>query len=307
MGGAIFKINVVEADISGVERKYSYLCSKIQKEMPKQKIQTGSDMHLSHRMMLAIAIAFSWVLWSIVNFDVFRQMSGWPLVLEILKEFGEQVVETTVLLELSLLYIRMIVKAFWNKAHSIRNILLQVMLLAVLNGISSILVGVIYYQIYPSKQYLFAKIVFTDYLDLSVLTTAWLVIFLMNRYKEISNEAGKHAEPVITRLALVRGVETIFCDISEISHIVYSAGTSRVYLRDGRWGDSYTSLLKVSETLPEKQFFQISRQAVVNLDMVAGLAPGNGRESFALLKEPYSSARLKVSSERRKELLNTIS
>ena len=59
MGGAIFKINVVEADISGVERKYSYLCSKIQKEMPKQKIQTGSDMHLSHRMMLAIAIAFS--------------------------------------------------------------------------------------------------------------------------------------------------------------------------------------------------------------------------------------------------------
>ena len=274
--------------------------------MPKQKIQTGSDMHLSHRMMLAIAIAFSWVLWSIVNFDVFRQTSGWPLVLEILKEFGEQVVETTVLLELSLLYIRMIVKAFWDKEHSIRNILLQVMLLAVLNGISSILVGVIYYQIYPSKQYLFAKIVFTDYLDLSVLTTAWLVIFLMNRYKEISDEAGKHAEPVISRLALVRGVETIFCDTAEISHIVYSTGTTRVYLKDGRWGDSYTSLLKVLETLPEKQFFQISRQAVVNLDMVAGLAPGNGRESFALLKEPYSSARLKVSSERRKELLNTI-
>lgn len=264
-------------------------------------------MHLGHWTMLGIAIAFSWVLWSIVNFDVFRQISGWPLVLEILKEFGEQVVETTVLLELSLLYIRMIVKAFWNKEHSIRNILLQVMLLAVLNGISSVIVAYAYHSIYPGKADIFAKIVFTDYLDLSVLTTAWLVVFLMNRHKEILEEAGRYREGTGSRLTLVRGIETIFCDATDISYIVYSTGYTRVYLKDGRWGDSYTSLLKVSETLPKDRFFRISRQAVVNLDMVAGLAPGNGRESFALLKEPYSSARLKVSSERRKELLNTIS
>lgn len=274
--------------------------------MSKQKKQTEREMHLGHWTMLGIAIAFSWVLWSIVNFDVFRQISGWPLVLEILKEFGEQVVETTLLLKLSLLYIRMIVKAFWNKEHSIRNILLQVMLLAVLNGISSVLVAYAYHCIYPGKADIFSKIVFTDYLDLSVLTTAWLVVFLMNRHKEILEEAGRYREGTGSRLTLVRGIETIFCDATDISYIIYSTGYTRVYLKDGRWGDSYTSLLKVSETLPEDRFFRISRQAIVNLSEVASVSPGKGRALILTLKDPYSSVKLKVSADMKKSLTDRL-
>ncbi len=151
------------------------------------------EMHLSHGALLCLSIAFSWVLWCIVDLPVFNKMNGWPLFWEILKNFGEQIIETTILLELSLVYIRFIVKIFWNKEKNLKNLIFQVMLLALLNGISAFVCGLAYHYIYPAKEGLFARIAFTDYLNLSVLTTAYLVIFLMNRYLE-ETEAKIEAE-----------------------------------------------------------------------------------------------------------------
>ena len=51
--------------------------------------KSRGGIHLNHWAMLGIAISFSWILWSIVNIPVFRQLSGWGLLLEILKEFAE--------------------------------------------------------------------------------------------------------------------------------------------------------------------------------------------------------------------------
>ena len=93
---------------------------------------------MSHIALLVIAIVFSWVLWTIVNLEVYAQLNGKALVFEILEDFAEQVIETTILLELSLLYIRGIVKAFWNSPHNMKSVLIQVMTLAVLNGLSAL-------------------------------------------------------------------------------------------------------------------------------------------------------------------------
>ena len=79
------------------------------------------EMHLSHGALLCLSIVFSWVLWCIVDLPVFNKMNGWPLFWEILKNFGEQIIETTILLELSLVYIRFIVKIFWNKEKNLKN------------------------------------------------------------------------------------------------------------------------------------------------------------------------------------------
>lgn len=156
----------------------------MERDSGKSYDSSKGEMHLSHGALLCLSIAFSWVLWCIVNFPVFTKMSGWSLIWEILKNFGEQIIETTILLELALVYIRLIVKLFWNKEKNMKNLILQVMLLAFLNGISAFVCGFAYHNIYPAKEGLFARIAFTDYLNLSVLTTAYLVIFLMNRYRE---------------------------------------------------------------------------------------------------------------------------
>ena len=141
--------------------------------------------------MLIIAIVFSWVLWIIVDLPSYAQWRGWTLVKEIALDFAEQVVETTLLLELSLLYVKGIVRLFWQADKNLKNLIAQVMILAVANGISSVLMASLYQSLFPDHEGLFSKIVFTDYLNLSVLTTAYLVVFLMNRYRE--EEEGRLA------------------------------------------------------------------------------------------------------------------
>ena len=179
--------------------------------------KSHNGLHLNHWAMLGIAIAFSWILWSIVNIPVFRQLSGWRLILEILKEFAEQIIETTILLELSLLYIRLIVKQFWTRKHSVGNLLTQVMILAVFNGIISVISATIYQFIYPQKEWLFAKIAFTDYLNLSVLTTAWLVFFLMNKYRE-EELVGLQAR--LNNLSLQINNHFVFNSMSTLSSLI---------------------------------------------------------------------------------------
>lgn len=141
------------------------------------------EIHISHFALWGIAVVFSWILWVIIYFPMYKEMEGKELFLEILQDFAQQMIETTVLLELSLLYIKLIVKALWSWKKNMKNLLFHVMLLAILNGFSSAGMGVLYHQLYPDEAGLFAKIAFSDYLNLSVLTTAYLVVFLMNRYR----------------------------------------------------------------------------------------------------------------------------
>ena len=154
------------------------------KEFSIKKEMSKSEDHLSHRTLLTLAIVFSWVLWVVVDFSTYSQLRGWSLAKELISDFAEQLVETTVLLELSLLYIRGIVRLFWKSKRTLMNLIGQVMILAILNGISSVLMANLYEFLFPNQEGLFSKIVFTDYLNLSVLTTAYLIVFLMNRYRK---------------------------------------------------------------------------------------------------------------------------
>ncbi len=168
-------------------------------------------------MLLCVSIVFSWFLWCIVNFSEYRQFSGWPMVLEVIKDLAEQIVETTILLELSLLYIKGIVKIFWGKEKNIKNLILQVMLLAILNGISSVVSGWVYSWIFPKEEGLFAKIAYTDYLNLSILTTAYLVVFLMNRYRD---ESEAHLEASLRNLSLQTNNHFMFNSFSTMSGLI---------------------------------------------------------------------------------------
>lgn len=188
-----------------------------------------SDMHMRHGVLLATAIVFSWILWTFVNLDVYNQLSGKALVVEILKDFGEHVVEITLLLELSLLYIHGIVKMFWNSPHTLKSVLIQVMVLAVLNGISSVLTGVAYSRLFPHEDHLLVKIAFTDYINLSVLTTAYLVVFLINRYR---NKTEAMLRIKLDNLALQTDNHFIFNCFSTLSGLMStSPSDARIFLK----------------------------------------------------------------------------
>ncbi len=172
---------------------------------------------MRHWMLLLLSILFSWVVWCVVNYPVFRQLRGWALVRELLIDFGEQIVETIILLELSLLYIRVIVYLFWNKKRTLSNIIIQVIILAFLNGISSIGCAMVYYHFYPAHEEIFAKVAYTDYLSLSVLTTAYLVIFLMNRYRDEENAV---LQAQLKSLSLQTDNHFVFNSFSTLSGLI---------------------------------------------------------------------------------------
>lgn len=186
-------------------------------------------MHMRHSVLVLIAIIFSWILWTFVNFDVYNQLSGNTLMVEVMKDFGEQIVETTLLLEMSLLYIRKIVKAFWKAPHTMKSIACQVIVLAVINGISSVLMGIVYSLLFPNYQHLLVKIAFSDYINLSVLTTTYLVVFLINRYRD---ETDAILRIKMDNLALQTDNHFVFNCFSTLSGLMDTSTTdAKIFLQ----------------------------------------------------------------------------
>lgn len=160
-------------------------CKSISRNM------SDENKSLSHLVLLGLAFLFGCALWAIVNFDVYSRLSGKALHHEILSDLIMQVAETVLLLEVSLGYVRLIIKYFWKYPHNIRFVLIQVVVLAVLNGLVSTALGLVYYWIFPAQERIFAKVAYTDFFSLSVFSTACFAFFLVNRHQEESTSRLK--------------------------------------------------------------------------------------------------------------------
>lgn len=162
-------------------------------DMPIEILKTyypaKGEIHFKPWQMFMLVFAFSWFLWCAVNFPYYSRLSGLALAKEIILDFAEQIVETIILLEVALFYFRMIVKYFWKRERTLKNLMLQVLILTVLNCVSSMLIGGVYKILHPSHEHIFVKVVFTDSFTLAVLTTCYIVVFLVNRYRD---EAEAH-------------------------------------------------------------------------------------------------------------------
>lgn len=195
---------------------------------------TKRDVHISHLTLVCIAVAFGWLLWTSVNIPVYLSLKGKELIAELATDFYQQIIEVTVIFEISLLYIQIIVRALRKKENNIHTMLRHVMILAFLNGLSSFTAGLVYKWLYPEEN-LFLKVVFTDYVDLSVITTAYIVLFLMIRYK---NESEARLVAQLENLSLQTDNHFIFNCFSTLSGLIDSSpeqaehflqGLSKVY------------------------------------------------------------------------------
>ena len=65
-------------------------------ELIKSYDTAKSEMHFKHWQMFMLVFAFSWFLWCAVNFPYYSRLSGLALAKEIILDFAEQIVETTI-------------------------------------------------------------------------------------------------------------------------------------------------------------------------------------------------------------------
>lgn len=179
--------------------------------------KSGKDIHFSHSCILIISILFSWGLWVFVNFSAYREVHGHSLMLLLIKDFCENLVEITILLEISLLYVKKVSVFFWRHRISATTLLTQVLILALLNGILSVSAASVYSVMYPNDANLFMKIALCDYINLSVLTTAYMVVFLLNQYH---SEERALLESQLKALSLKVDNHFIFNSLSTLSALI---------------------------------------------------------------------------------------
>lgn len=108
------------------------------------------------------------------------------------------------------------------------------------------------------------------------------------------------------RVLLQRGSDTIIYEVDQICFIQTEKGNTRVFLKDGLWGDIDISLIELLKSLSPELFCRISRQVVVNIDSIKKLTPGLGRDTIISMKGPYEKQSFQITQERKKELLKLL-
>lgn len=135
-----------------------------------------------HLILLVNAVALSWIVWCVLNMPYYRQLHGYSLLREILVDITEHLIEIVLLVELSLVYSRIIIRIFWNQKRTIARLFAQVIVLTLLNVLSSLVSGVVYHVIYPDIPGLFLRVFITDFTVVTVLSTTYFVSFLVSRH-----------------------------------------------------------------------------------------------------------------------------
>ena len=145
---------------------------------------TAEERRRRHVFLLVNAVVLSWIIWCIVNWRNYAALNGSLLFREILVDFLENLVEVVALVELSIIYSKIIIRVFWNQNKTITRLFLQVFILSLLNALSSLAIGELYHVIYPEEQGILLRIFISDFFVVSVLTTTYFVSFLISRHRK---------------------------------------------------------------------------------------------------------------------------
>lgn len=121
--------------------------------------------------------------------------------------------------------------------------------------------------------------------------------------QSLAEQVQKQGLSYRKRMLLENGRETVVTPVSAISHIVSENGISRAFLTNGQSGIVNYSLSELVGSLPPDRFFRINRKTIVNVDQIANITRGDGREATITLNVFNTAVRLPITPERRKELL----
>ena len=175
------------------------------------------ELRRRHRLLLVNAVIVSWVVWCIVNARHYCQMNSEELLQEIIVDMIENLIEIIALVELSLVYSKLIIKIFWNHKRTVDKLFFQVVVLNILNALSALAIGVIYHLIYPEETDILTRVFITDFIVVSILSTTYFVSFMMSMHhkSETAILQGK-----LDRLALQTNSHLMFNSFSTLESMI---------------------------------------------------------------------------------------
>lgn len=214
--------------------------------------------------LLINAIVLSWAVWCIVNFRNYAALPKDEVLKEVLVDMLETVIEVTVLVSLSILYCKIIFRIFWGNERTLNKLFSQVIILTLLNVLTSLAIGWLYSLIYPTDEGIMLRIFISDFTVVSILSTTYFVSFLMSRHrdekearllaeKKAAEEKLTAAQAKLDKLALQTNNHFIFNSFSTLGGMIktqpddaeqFLQGLSAMYRYLVRNGDRHLIPLK---------------------------------------------------------------
>ncbi len=184
------------------------------------KSTSKEEIKRRHLLLLVNAVILSWMVWCILNLPYYRQLHGEPLFREIIVDMVEHMIEIVVLVELSLVYSKIIIRVFWNQRWTFARPFIQVIVLTLLNVLSSLVIGVVYQAVYPDNDGLFLRVFATDFTVVTVLSTTYFISFLLSRHHA---EESNALQSKLDNLALQTNNHFMFNCFSTLGGMIRTA------------------------------------------------------------------------------------
>ena len=176
----------------------------------------------------------------------------------------ENLIEVSILVEMSIFYSRVIIKLFWNRERTLLHLSQQVLLLTICNVLTSFALGTLYQLVYPEEANIYLRVFISDYTVVSILSTMYFVSFLISRHhreeelrilaeKRIKEEQLVSAQAKIDKLSLQTNNHFMFNCFSTLGGMINSQpekaqnflqGLSEMYRYLVRNGDRHVVSLK---------------------------------------------------------------
>jgi hypothetical protein len=191
-----------------------YLCN-----MAKVNIFTsdGSSPRVArrrHLLTLLTAVLLNELLWLILHPGFYLHGGSFA---DWLMGMLPTLLDTLVLMELSLLFSRLIIRLFWNRKYSFASVLLQNLLLLFSVIALSVLIAGVYAKLFPEAWSLSWDVFTCDSLVAYFLTSVFFISYLTNRYRA---EATVSLQATVDRLKLKTDNHFVFNSLATLGSLI---------------------------------------------------------------------------------------
>jgi len=193
-----------------------YLCIMVKVNIFTSDNSSPRVARRRHLLTLLTAVLLNELLWLILHPDFSDFLQGGSIV-DWLLGMLPTLLDTLVLMEMSLLLSRLIIRLFWRRKYSFASLLLQNLLLLFSVILLSVLIAAVYAKLFPEAWSLSWDVFTCDSLVAYFLTSVFFISYLTNRYRA---EATVSLQATIDRLKLKTDNHFVFNSLATLGSLI---------------------------------------------------------------------------------------
>lgn len=144
---------------------------------------------VDHIIYDVLSIIIGMIVWGFAEYDFYLPVPRTDFYTSTsqFKDILGGAIVSVIMAELSIQYCKLLSKWFWRQKHRVLMPIILIILVVLLNGLTTVVLTMIEYWVSPYDSNFIDNVSFSYFVSVSILSTAYLFIFIMNRYNEEKN------------------------------------------------------------------------------------------------------------------------